>query len=663
MGKIVRPNDKDKITAKEREMVDFIDSLKIGIVRAGFGADAEIAFVNTAFAQMLQYDKSELIGQQLASVFDSQKALNDFWNTLKRKSTLESFEIHLKRKRSGLVWASVSITLDVDAIGRPLYMNMVVEDITKQKEIEKDLAQSKELFKIVFDNSAAAITVTDQYENIVAWNPFTEKMMEMTKKDLFNKPVKDLYPEREWRKMRKLNIRKKGLLSGISTKVIKSDGSLLDVDASISVLKDADGRVVGSIGILRDISKQKRIQEALLQAKLSAEEANTSKSMFLAKMSHELRTPMNAVIGMLDLTLDTTLSEEQKDNLKVAQEAAGNLLGLLNDILDLSKAEAGKIVIENIEISLRDVIKSVCKGLSILAHNKGLELRYSVADDVPMLVMGDPVRLRQIIINFVNNAIKFTHKGHVDVSVSLVGLSGGYAELQFCVSDTGIGIPKARQGALFEVFSQVDESTSRKYGGTGLGLAICKKLVEIMDGRVWVESEEGKGSRFNFILRLKATKLASTQEVNSDGQMVAVDAKSSESQVPDDGLGRVRVLLAEDNILNQKIAVRILEKRGWEVVCAVNGKEALDLLGKNHFDLILMDDQMPEMTGVEATVIIRNEEKQTGLHIPIIAMTANAMTGDREKYLALGMDAYVSKPIDREMLFQTITNLLQQRKS
>jgi CheY-like chemotaxis protein len=241
----------------------------------------------------------------------------------------------------------------------------------------------------------------------------------------------------------------------------------------------------------------------------------------------------------------------------------------------------------------------------------------------------------------------------VTVLVSVHGMIGSECELLFEVRDTGIGIPKDRLGRIFEIFSQADEKTARRYGGTGLGLAISKKLSEMMGGKLWVESEEGKGSSFFFIVRLPVSvNLRPAVEADKDGL----------SCVPSDGIGHIRVLLAEDNLVNQKIAVRTLEKRGWEVVAANNGREAIEALSKSRFDIILMDDHMPEMSGIEATAIIRTEEKQTGMHVPIVAMTANAMAGDREKYLACGMDGYVSKPIDRELLFSTIIQLVQQRK-
>ncbi len=612
------------------ELKDFVSGLKVGICRTTVGVKAEFLLVNSAFALMLGFKPEELIHTKVKDIFSDGLSFRQVVDLLQ----------------------SLAITLIRDKKGEPYCYDIVVEDITRQKEVEKDLSRSKELFKVIFDNSAVAITVTDKDEKIIAWNPFAEQMFEMTREDLFNRPVKDLYPEREWRKMRKLNIRKKGLLSGITTQVIKKDGVVLDVDASISIIKDTQGNITGSIGILRDTTKQRRIQELLLKAKLEAEEANSSKSLFLAKMSHELRTPMNAIIGMLDLTLDTELNDEQRENLKVAKDAAGNLLRLINDILDISRAEAGKITIETIEISLAEIVRSVCRGLQVLAQNKNLYLSWNLSDQIPPLMMGDPVRIRQIIINLVNNSIKFTHKGGVSVNVSLQARHENECDILFAIKDTGIGIPKEKQARIFEVFSQADEQTARRYGGTGLGLAISKKLAEMMGGRVWVESEEGQGSSFNFVLRLG---ISTSTEASRSAAAETAGAGGNED------VGRLKILLAEDNLVNQKIAVRVLEKRGWDVVAVNNGKEALEAISKTRFDGVLMDDIMPEMSGVEAVAIIRTEEKQTGFHLPIIAMTANAMAGDREKYLSLGMDGYVSKPIDREQMFKEIINLFKPR--
>ncbi len=520
--------------------------------------------------------------------------------------------------------------------------------------LEQALVESKEIFKVVFENSPTAITVTDRDERITAWNPMAEKMLGMTRKELFNKPVKDLYPAEEWTRMRALNIRKTGMLSDIATCVICKDGTKLAVNASISVLKDKNGQIMGAIGILHDMSRQKSVEEELLQAKLVAEEANTAKSVFLAKMSHEVRTPMNAVIGMLDLTLDTELNEEQRDNLKVAKDSADNLLSLINDILDLSRAEAGKVVIEEVEVNVVDIVKNVCKGLAVLARNKGIDVVWEIDARIPRLMIGDPVRLRQVLINIVSNAVKFTHKGKVQVNVKMESLSDKDCIVIFEVIDQGIGIPKKNVANIFDVFTDAHNTTARRYGGTGLGLAICKKLTEMMRGSLTVDSVEGQGSTFTFKIIFTVRPGLLLKHSGSGSKVEVTDALPEEVK-------NLRILLAEDNMVNQRIAVKTLERFGWKVTAVANGQEVLDILTKESFDVILMDDQMPILTGVEATQVLRREEKQTGMHVPIIAMTANAMAGDRERYLATGMDGYVSKPIDRSALYNEIVTLVTQR--
>ncbi len=521
--------------------------------------------------------------------------------------------------------------------------------------LEQALKESKEIFKIVFEHSPEAITVTDKEEHIVAWNPMAEKLLGMDKTDLFNKSVKELYPIDDWQRMRGLNIRKTGWLSDIQTKVIRKDGSLLDVSASITVLKDPRGQIVGAIGILRDLSRQKVFEEQLLQAKLAAEEANQAKSVFLAKMSHEVRTPMNAIIGMLDLTLDTHLTEEQKDNINVAKDAADNLLSLINDILDLSRAQAGKVVIEEVEINVTDIVKNVCKALSVLARNKNIDLVWEIDPKMPRLMMGDPVRLRQVLVNLISNAVKFTNKGRVTVNVKVESLRDKDCMVCFEIIDHGIGIPAKNLPNIFDVFTEAHNTTARRYGGTGLGLAICKKLVEMMRGSIVVESTEGMGStfRFNIIFLVNSDLLLKhAHHIRDELQNIGLLPET---------LRNLRILLAEDDPVNQRIAVKTVEKFGWKVTAVSDGQEVLDILEKQAFDVILMDDSMPKLSGIETTHVIRREEKQTGMHIPIIAMTANAMTGDRERYIAEGMDGYVSKPFDRSVLYNEIVNLVAQR--
>ncbi|MFO7601605.1 MAG: response regulator [Candidatus Desulfacyla sp.] len=536
------------------------------------------------------------------------------------------------------------------------------------------------------------------------------------------------------------------------------------------------------------IRELKTTQEELARAKEAAENANKAKSLFLANMSHDIRTPMNGIIGMTDLCLDTELTDEQREYLGMVKSSADSLLSLLNDILDFSKMESGMLELERIDFNLSNVVEDTVKSLAYLAHKKGLEIACRIHREVPIPLVGDPGRLRQIIVNLVGNALKFTESGEVVVEVNLQEGGEDEAVLGFSITDTGIGIPPEKQEEIFESFSQAEESTTRRYGGTGLGLSISKKLVSLMGGKIWVESELGKGSVFRFTARFGLQNTPHWQKKNhrsdlkglpvlviddtathreileeillnwdmapvvSDGDhafqalrearhpnrpfsLVLLDAHASEkggfavaSEIKENpewkapmimmtssvGLrgdaercrrlgiaayltkpikqselldailtvldiresrpeGRTvvtkhsvrearagfRVLLAEDNAVNQRLAVMILNKKGYDVVVAANGKEAVAAVEQEAFDVILMDVQMPEMDGFEATAMIREKEKEMGGHVPIIAMTAHAMKGDRERCLAAGMDGYLSKPIRADSLVETIDEVVK----
>jgi len=680
-------------------------------------------------------------------------------------------------------------------------MAMIGSEIGQHVErsrTEAALLQSELRHRAILDTALDCIVTMDDEGTIIEFNPAAERAFGYTRSEALARSIADLLipPSQGAVPQRSLD---QFLQTGggpwtgklLEVDAMHADGTSFPAELSVTPILTEGARIFTAF--LRDISVRKQAESALHRAKDAAEAASRAKSEFLANMSHEIRTPMNGIIGMTELALDTQLDSEQREFLELVKDSANSLLAVINDILDFSKIEAGKLELDPIAFDLRDGLADTLKTLSLRAHQKGLELAYSIHPDVPDAVVCDPLRLRQVVVNLVGNAIKYTEKGEVIVEVETHWRGGDSVVLHFTVRDTGIGIPSNKLRSIFEPFEQADGSTTRTYGGTGLGLAISASLIDKMQGRIWVESEVGQGSMFHFTARFQAQPRPAETAVNEDtvllhdvrvlivddnasnrrilSQMVArwgmkptnvdggraalselkranlvqepfrlvlLDAVMPESdgftlveQIQSDpdqsgtiimmlssgcraddpercrqmGISaylrkpikqsdllltiqkvlsdqpvndvatralaplaaathersgpRLRILLAEDNAVNQRLAITFLEKEGHEVVLSHDGQQALDALEQQGgFDLVLMDLQMPNLDGFEALARIREHEQASGLHIPVVAMTAHAMKSDRERCLLAGFDGYVSKPTRSQELKNAIDRVL-----
>jgi PAS domain S-box-containing protein len=531
----------------------------------------------------------------------------------------------------------------------------LINEIAERERAQSELQKTRERFELAVLGSRDGIWDWDVPTDEVYFAPRWKKMLGYEDEEIpnrFEEWEKRLHPDDHDRAIDSVRAYLEGKIPDyqVEFRLRHKDGSYRWILARGLALRDSQGRPYRMSGSHTDLTARKQAEAELHKAKEAAEVANRAKSQFLANVSHEIRTPMNGIIGMTELALATDLTSKQREYLEVVQASGESLLTVINDILDISKIEAGRLELDPAPFNLHQLLDDTVKVLAVRAHQKGLELSVLVQADVPNAVVGDAARLRQILVNLIGNAIKFTEQGKVVVEVDTESLSEKEAVLHFAVTDTGIGIPADKHHTIFEAFVQGDNSTTRKYGGTGLGLTISSRLAELMGGHIWVESNPGAGSTFHVTAGFGRVP---EQEFGPGEELAGSRDDGARAPSGQKRAGR-QVLLVEDNPVNQMLVLCLLEKQGHRIVTAQNGKEALAALQKQHFDLVLMDVQMPEMDGFEATKAIRVMEAQSGRHIPIVAMTAHAMKGDKERCLETGMDGYIAKPIQSEELTRVL---------
>ncbi|HTS25207.1 MAG TPA: PAS domain S-box protein [Bryobacteraceae bacterium] len=600
--------------------------------------------VNRAATEQYGYSREEFLRMTLREIRppeDVEKLLNSIRS---EHAIAQVSDIRRHKRKDGSIFPVRILSRAVEYRGCAARL-VVVYEVEKQVAIEQALDRSERLLKVVWEKAARPMRVTDEHGIVISINEAYERFAGKPRNELEGQPFWIIYPEEDQPRIgtRYCDRFQKRLLESVAERrVTLRDGRAVWMEVISSYIEVQSGTLL--LSILRDVTERKEAIMELERARQQADAANRAKSAFLANMSHEIRTPLNGVMGMISLVLDSCHDPELQGHLRVAQSAGQSLITILSDILDLSKIEAGRMKLEAIDFHLPGILQEAMRMFDFPVREKKLDVHLSIADNCPVWVQGDPVRLRQVLVNIIGNAVKFTVAG--SVRVNACQRPGGMIRIEVC--DTGIGIAPEKLDSIFDAFTQADPSHSRQFGGTGLGLDITRRLVTLMKGTVSVRSEVGRGSQFAVELPL----------ISRPAPRREIDAPGATPPLP-----LLKVLLAEDNPINQKVIHAMLQRQNWTVTLATNGREAYGQFLQRPFDLILMDVQMPEVDGLEATRLIRLEETRRGSteRIPIIALTAHASRSNHDQCLSEGMDGVITKPVNLPALLNGIHDALHAR--
>jgi len=610
--------------------------------------DGSYSYVSQAAEEMYGYPVAELLQMQPAAIIhpdDLQMVRQEGYLRAIRDNENATVMHRAIKKDGSIIWLETNMKPVRDKGGCIVKLQSASRDITLRRAADEALKYSEKKYRDLITYSQAYICTHDMEGRILSVNPYFKKMLNYDESELVGTYIQNLFPEKHHQNYPQYMqaFANKSIVDGVLSIFNRKNEQRFLYFQSYKVEEAKNESYI--VSIAQDITERMLAERELIKAKEAAEESARVKENFLANMSHEIRTPMNGIMGMAGLLFKTPLDDNQKNYLNIIRQSTDNLLVIINDILDIAKIEAGKLELEEIPFNINDTVKAAFQTLTYKAEEKEIAYLTKPLNLKQPVLIGDPYRLNQLLLNFLNNAIKFTEEGSVMLSGEVMDEDDEQLTIAFSITDTGIGIPKDKQEYIFEGFTQAYASTARKYGGTGLGLSICKNLVEMQGGHIWVESTEGEGSTFKFSLTYRKS--------NQDSDFI-----QQKDEMDYSSLGSLRVLLAEDNEINVFLAQSIMQGWGFEVAVAHNGLEAVELARQHLYDVVLMDIQMPELSGIDATLAIRALPDRTKAGVPIIALTANALKGDAEKYLSSGMNAYLSKPFEEDKLFLKIASVL-----